>query len=55
MSDVEYCKKRIKAIDQWLDEYEGNDEKLIDKKLNEQENCLKVISNYRNALVNSHK
>lgn len=55
MSNVDYCKKKVKEIDQWLEEYEGKDEALIDKKLDEQEKCLKTISDYRNALVNSNR
>ena len=44
---------KVKEIDEWLAEYNGKDEKLIDTKLDRQEACLERISNARNAYVNS--
>lgn len=50
MQDIDYCKKKVKEIDEWLNNYDGDNDALIEKKLNEQEKCLKVISSHRNAL-----
>jgi hypothetical protein len=51
---TEYYKKIVKDIDQWLDQYEGNDEKLIDRKLDQQEEAIKQIKLFQNAFVNSN-
>ena len=39
-SNLQWLNSQIKQIDEWLDNYEGDDEALIDRKLDQQERLL---------------
>jgi len=51
MTELERLQKRVQEIDAWIDEYEGDNEELIDKKLDQQKVILTRISMIRNVYV----
>lgn len=53
--EVKICRKKVKDIDHWIDEYNGKDEKIINKKLDEQERCLNIIKKFQTNLIESNK